>query len=168
MKLAGRPPGGEEWTKAVRGRGYFAGDAYRAAGPGIGARLRRRLDFRSHYVLIGLRRPATSRLRSLSGAACSRLASVADAAPYELEKPAPGKPVKLELRLPGYQNKSVEISAHSSDVVLQLQRLEEQRPAPAAKPAAHAPAKRPKSDGAEKPARPGRNSAQTEVLDPWN
>jgi hypothetical protein len=87
-------------------------------------------------------------------------------APYELEKPAAGKPVKLELRLPGYQNKSVEISAHSSDVVLQLQRAEE-RPA-SARPAAHAPTKRPKGDAPDKPARPGRNSAQTEVLDPWN
>jgi len=86
--------------------------------------------------------------------------------PYTLTKPESGKSVKLELRLPGYQNKSVEISDQSSDVLLQLEKIEE-RPAP--RPAASSPApKRPRVEPAARPAPPKKNPTQGEVLDPWN
>ena len=85
--------------------------------------------------------------------------------PYTLTKPESGKPVKLELRLPGYQNKSVEISNQSSDVTLQLEKLEV-RPAP--RPAASSHTKRPRTEPAARPAPAKKPPAQGEVLDPWN
>jgi serine/threonine-protein kinase len=91
--------------------------------------------------------------------------------PYETEKPAAGKPQKLELRLPGYQNRSVEISEHSSDVTLQLEKVVAPAPAaprPAAAASRPAASKRPRAEAPAKPARPAAHSQQTEVLDPWN
>ena len=90
-------------------------------------------------------------------------------APYQVEKPAAGKPIKLELRLPGYQNKSVEISERSHDVVLQLQKAEEPKQPAAPRPTQATRPKKPAAkEPSDKPARPTRSPSQTEVLDPWN
>jgi hypothetical protein len=93
--------------------------------------------------------------------------------PYTMTKPDSHKPVKLKLRLAGYEEKQVEISDQSSDVLVQLDKQASKaapRPKSTATPT---PPQRtlPAKPATPKPAPTKREPApapSTDVLDPWN
>jgi len=95
--------------------------------------------------------------------------------PYTMTKPDSHKPVKLALRLAGYEEKQVEISDQSSDLLVQLDKAAPARPKSTATPA---PPKRTQpvtpvtpKPAPTKPAPTKRDPApapSTDVLDPWN
>jgi predicted Ser/Thr protein kinase len=92
--------------------------------------------------------------------------------PYTMTKPDAHKPVKLKLRLAGYEEKQVEISEQSSDLVVQLEK-EAKAPARPKSTATPSTPKRtqPVAPVTPKPAPPKRDPApapSTDVLDPWN
>jgi hypothetical protein len=97
--------------------------------------------------------------------------------PYTMTKPEPSKPVKLKLHLAGYEEKQIEISDQSGDVLVQLEQSPKEpskEPTKAAtRPksgASSAPAKRaqPATPSTPKPANRGNPAPSTDVLDPWN
>jgi hypothetical protein len=91
--------------------------------------------------------------------------------PYTMTKPDSHKPVKLKLRLAGYDEKQVEISDQSSDLLVQLDK-EASKARPKSTSTA-TPPKRPQpvTPATPKPAPTKRDPApapNTDVLDPWN
>jgi len=99
--------------------------------------------------------------------------------PYTMTKPDSHKPVKLKLRLAGYEDKQVEISDQSSDLLVQLEKEAGKAPA---RPDSSKSTKstttpstpkrtQPAAPATPKPAPTKRDPApapSTDVLDPWN
>jgi len=93
--------------------------------------------------------------------------------PYTMTKPDSHKPVKLKLRLAGYEEKQVEISDQSSDLLVRLEKEASKAPPRPKSAATPTPPKRtpPVTPATPKPAPTKRDPApapSTDVLDPWN
>ena len=101
--------------------------------------------------------------------------------PYTMTKPEASKPVKLKLHLAGYEDKQIEISEQSGDVLVQLEPSAKEpskepakepakaatRPKNGASPSAPKRAQ-PATPSTPKPANRGNPAPSTDVLDPWN
>jgi serine/threonine-protein kinase len=95
--------------------------------------------------------------------------------PHALTKPEPGKTLKLQLRKGGFEDKTVDISSETGDLVVQLERVPAKEPVRSNGANGNgATGKRSPKSGAKpaQPTQPARRdpapAPSTDVLDPWN